>query len=96
MLERLRSKFRLAADPNVESEEQKRPEQDCCNYGQHPCHGPERIEVVVDCGDDDADHNPDDREKRWPPGAEPHDSLMLPHVPNDCRVDRLPAVRGVL
>lgn len=85
---------RLAADPNVESEEQKRPEQDCCNYGQHPGHGPERIEVVVDCGDDDADDNPDDREERWPPVAEPHDSLMLTHAPNDGRVDRLPAARG--
>lgn len=69
-------KIRLAANPNVESEEQKRPEQDCCNYGQHPANGPQRIEVVIDCGDDDADDDPDDREERWPPV--PHDSLMLP------------------
>ena len=77
---------RLAADPNVESEEQKRPEQGCCNYGQHPGRGPERIEVVVDCGDDDADDDPDgddpEREERWP---EPHDLLMLPHAPKDGR-----------
>jgi hypothetical protein len=71
---------RLAADPNVESEEQKRPEQDCCNCGQHPAHGLERIEVVVDCGDDHAGDDPDgdnpEREERWP-AAEPHDSPML-------------------
>jgi hypothetical protein len=30
---------RLAADANVESEEQKRPQQDRCNCGQHPAHG---------------------------------------------------------
>jgi hypothetical protein len=70
-------RLRLVADPNVVSEEQKRPEQDCCNYGQHPAHCPERIEVVVDRGDEDADDDPHDREERWPPVAEPHDRLMV-------------------
>jgi hypothetical protein len=51
----------LAGDANVESEEQKWPRQDCCGRSQHPAHSPERIKVVVDCGDDDADDDPDKR-----------------------------------
>jgi len=71
----------LAADLNVESEEQKRPEQDCSNCGQHLAHGLERIEVVVDCGDDDADDDPNDDgpwDKRSPV-REHHVSRMLTH-----------------
>jgi hypothetical protein len=73
---------RLAANPNVESEEQKRPEQDGCDRRQDLPHRRHRFEVVVDRRDHETDHYPDDGQESYPV---PGHAVSLPIAPVEKR-----------
>jgi hypothetical protein len=57
-----------AADADVEAEQQERPQKNGCDGGQDTTRSSQRVEVVINRGNNDSDDDPQGWEStRWPP-----------------------------